>query len=234
MVSALCSTTLSGGTCTKDGCRSRHDFTRCEPCGCPVTLGSLEEHRRGRQHLQALKRQKKQRPRNVAVNRPPAPVEPERPPTPPPPQAPPTPPPQVPPTPSQAPPTPSQAPQAPPTPPQVHPTPPPQPSPPPTSPPPTLPAPTPPIDPPISQRAPPAGTHSSTISASINAPTDDLSFTVSHENGLDFEVEGTGIEGQHSFPLLTLEILIEETEVMSRLSVPIMRLIPAPGTPESW
>ena len=212
---SFCSTALRGGTCTKKGCRNRHDITRCEPCGCPVTLGALEEHRRGKPHL-----------RKAAAYRPTAPVELERlptppPPTPPPPQAPPTPP------------------QASPTPPQAPPTPPPQPSPPPISPPPTLPAPTLPaptlpFDPPISQRAPPASTHSSTLSASINAPIDDLSFTVSHENGLDFEVEGTGIGGQHSFPLLTLEILIEETEVMSRLSVPIMRLLPAPGTPESW
>ena len=210
---SFCSTALRGGTCTKKGCRNRHDITRCEPCGCPVTLGALEEHRKGKPHL-----------RKVAAHRPPAPVESERPPTPPPP-TPPTPPPTSPPTP---PPT-SPPPTLPPPPPAS----PPPPAPPP-APPPTLPSPTPPSDPPIPHLTPPTGAPSSTIGASISAPTDDLSFTVSHENGLDFEVEGTGIGGQYSFPRLTLEILIEETEVMSRLSVPVMRLIPAPGTPESW
>jgi hypothetical protein len=179
----LCSTVLRGGTCTDGACRNRHDIIRCEPCACSVTLGSLEEHRRGKQHL-----------RKVAANRPPTPVESEHPPTPPSPTPP----------------------EAPPTPPL------------------TLPPPTPSSDPPISQLAPPRGAPSSTISASLSVPTDGPFFTVSHESGLDLEVEGTEIGGQCSFPPLSLEILIEETEVMSRLSVPIMKLVPAPGTPESW
>jgi hypothetical protein len=186
----LCSTVLRGGTCIDGACRSRHDIIRCEPCACSVTLGSLEEHRRGKQHL-----------RKAAANHPPTPVGSEHPPSPTPP--PPTPPP---PTPPEAPPTP----------------------------PPTLPPPTPSSGPPISQLAPPTDAPSSTISASLSVSTYDPFFTVSHESGLDFEVEGTEIGGQSSFPPLNLEILIEENEVMSRLSVPIMKLVPAPGTPESW
>jgi hypothetical protein len=190
----LCSTVLRGGTCTNSACRNRHDIIRCESCACPVRLGALEEHRRGKQHL-----------RKVAANHPPTPVESEHPPTPPPPT-----PPEAPPTLPKAPPTPA------------------------LPPPPTLPPPTSPSGPPISQLVPPTDPPPSTISASLSVPTYDPFFTVSHESGLDFEVEGTEIGGQRSFPPLSLEILIEETEVMSRLSVPITKLIPAPGTPESW
>jgi hypothetical protein len=168
---SLRSTALTGGPCTNGARRNRHDIRRCELCGCPVNLGSLEQHLRGRQHL-----------RNVAANRTPTPVEPEHPPSP-----------------------------------TV------------TLPPPTLPP-----DPPISQLAPPTGPSLSAISASITVPIYDPPFTVSHESGLDFEVEGTEIGGQHSFPPLSLEILIEETEVVSRLPIRNMKLVPAPGTPESW
>ncbi|KAF8267994.1 hypothetical protein EI94DRAFT_1245894 [Lactarius quietus] len=81
-----CSTVLSGGTCTNRACRRRHDITRCEPCGCSLPLGSLEEHSRGQKHL-----------RNVPPNRTPTPVESEHLPTPPP-EDPPTPPSEDPPT----------------------------------------------------------------------------------------------------------------------------------------
>lgn len=153
---ALCSTVLTGGTCTNSACRNRHNISRCESCGCFLPAGSLEQHRSGKKHL-----------RNVVANGTPTPVE---------------------------------------------------------SPP------TPPSDLPISPLVSPPGASSSAISS----PTYDPCFTVSHESGLDFEVEGTKIAGQHSFPPVSLAILIEETEAVSRLSIPAVKLFPAPGTPESW
>ena len=163
---SLCSTALAGGTCINRACRNRHDLIRCESCGCPLPLGSIGQHRQGKQHLWNVAR--------LAANDISTSVESE---------------------------------------------------------PPTLPS-----EPPISQLAPPPGASSLVISASIGVPTSsyDPSFTVSHESGLDFEVEGTEIAGQHSFPPLGLNILIEETEVVSRLSIPTLKLFPAPGTPESW
>lgn len=83
---------------------------------------------------------------------------------------------------------------------------------------------------PISPLPPPPGASTS----AIDVPTYDPSFTVSHESGLDFIVEGTENAGQRSFPPVSLAILIEETEMVSRLSIPTVKLFPAPGTPESW
>ena len=162
---AICSTVSNGGACTNSACRRRHDITRCESCGCSLPLGSLEQHRRGQQHLRNVAK-------NVVANDSgtPAPVESEHPPTP-------------------------------------------------------LP------DPPIlSQLALTPGASSSATSE----PTYEPSFTVSHGGGLDFEVEGSEIAGKHSFPPLSLNIFIEDTEMMSRLSIPILKLFPAPDTPESW
>ncbi|KAH9059529.1 hypothetical protein EDB87DRAFT_763212 [Lactarius vividus] len=56
--------------------------------------------------------------------------------------------------------------------------------------------------------------------------------TVSPEGGLDFVVEGTEVARRSPFPLASLAILIEKTEVMSSLSVAV-KLFPDPGTPES-
>ncbi|KAH9000982.1 AAA domain-containing protein [Lactarius hatsudake] len=81
----------------------------------------------------------------------------------------------------------------------------------------------------MSPLPPPPGASTS----AIDVPTYDPSFTVSHESGLDFIVEGTENAGRHSFPPVSLAILIEETEVVSRLSIPTVKLFPAPGTPES-
>lgn len=87
-------------------------------------------------------------------------------------------------------------------------------------------SPTPPSDILISQSVSPPG-------AAITAPTNDPCFTVSHESGLDFNVEGTEIAGQHSFPPVGLAILVEETQLVSRLVIPSVKLFPGPGTPES-
>lgn len=58
--------------------------------------------------------------------------------------------------------------------------------------------------------------------------------TVSHEDGLDFIVEGTEVSGQASFTPVKHTILIEKTQVMSSLTIPLVRLLPASGTPASW
>ena len=67
-----------------------------------------------------------------------------------------------------------------------------------------------------------------------SATTSDPRVTVSHESGLDFEVEGTEIAGQPSFPSVDLAIRIEKTEVLSSLSVSTVECRPAPGTPDLW
>jgi hypothetical protein len=56
---------------------------------------------------------------------------------------------------------------------------------------------------------------------------------VSHEDGLDFEVEGTRVAGWPAFPRSDLAILIVKTEVVSSLSVAV-KLFPFAGTPEPW
>ncbi|KAN0127189.1 hypothetical protein V8E53_014995 [Lactarius tabidus] len=56
---------------------------------------------------------------------------------------------------------------------------------------------------------------------------------VSHESGLDFEVEGTEITGQPPFPSVDLAILIKKTEVVSSLSISAVKLLLSPGTPKS-
>lgn len=75
----------------------------------------------------------------------------------------------------------------------------------------------------------------STSSPAISVPatiTPDTRVTVSHEGGLDFEVEGTEVVGQPSFSPRDLAILVK-AEVVYGLSVAV-KLIPSPGTPESW
>jgi hypothetical protein len=57
---------------------------------------------------------------------------------------------------------------------------------------------------------------------------------VSHEDGLDFEVEGTEVAGQPSFPPVDLAIFIEKTEVVSSLSISALKLFLSQGTPKSW
>ena len=67
-----------------------------------------------------------------------------------------------------------------------------------------------------------------------NPNTPDPRVTVSHEDGLDFIVEGTEDAGQPSFFPVKHTILIEKTQVLSSLSIPNVRLSPATGTPASW
>jgi hypothetical protein len=77
----------------------------------------------------------------------------------------------------------------------------------------------------------------STSSPAIGVPvpiTSDSRVTVSHEDGLDFVVKGTEDAGQPSFSSVEHAILIEKTQVLSSLSIPIVRLFPATGTPASW
>ena len=99
---------------------------------------------------------------------------------------------------------------------------------------------------PVTQQSPPPQSNHrnsqpmslpSTSSPAIRIPTSMTSsprVTVSHESGFDFEVEGTEIAGQSSFPPVDLAILIEKTEVVSTLSISDVKPIPFPGTPESW
>ena len=62
----------------------------------------------------------------------------------------------------------------------------------------------------------------------------DSRVTVSHEDGLDFVVQGAEDAGQPSFSPVKHTILIEKTEVLSSLSIPVVRLLPATGTLASW
>ncbi|KAN0127194.1 P-loop containing nucleoside triphosphate hydrolase protein [Lactarius tabidus] len=64
-------------------------------------------------------------------------------------------------------------------------------------------------------------------------PTTHPRVTVSHEDGLDFVVEGTENAGRPSFSPVKHTILIEKTEVMSSLTIPNVTLLPATGTPAS-
>jgi hypothetical protein len=76
----------------------------------------------------------------------------------------------------------------------------------------------------------------STASPGTSVPTavtSDTRVTVSHEDGLDFEVEGYEVAGQPSFTPHDLTILIVKTEVVSSLSVAV-KLFPSAGTLESW
>ena len=79
--------------------------------------------------------------------------------------------------------------------------------------------------------------HPSAPSPAICAPNPiapGLRATVSHENGLDFIVEGTKDVGQPFFSPVKHTILIEKTQVLSSLTIPVVRLLPATGTPASW
>ena len=97
-------------------------------------------------------------------------------------------------------------------------------------------------DPVTQQSLPPPSHHPptslpSTSSPAITAPaftTTDACVTVSHEDGLDLEVEGTEIAGQPPFPRVDLVILIEKTEVVSSLSISALKLVLSQGTPKSW
>jgi hypothetical protein len=64
--------------------------------------------------------------------------------------------------------------------------------------------------------------------------TSDPRVTVSHEEGLEFVVEGTEDTEQLSFPPVQQTILIEKTQVLSSLSIPALRLVPTSDTPASW
>jgi hypothetical protein len=90
---------------------------------------------------------------------------------------------------------------------------------------------------------PPSNPHSQPISPprisppAISVPaaiTSDARATVSHESGLDFEVEGNEISGHPSFPSTDIAIRIEKTEMQSSLTITAVKPFPAPGTPESW
>jgi hypothetical protein len=75
----------------------------------------------------------------------------------------------------------------------------------------------------------------STASPGTSVPTavtSDTRVTVSHEDGLDFEVEGYEAARQPSFPPRDLTILVK-TKVAPRLSVAV-KLFPSTGTLESW
>ena len=58
--------------------------------------------------------------------------------------------------------------------------------------------------------------------------------TVSHEDGLDFVVEGIEVAGELSFFPVEQTIFIESTQVASSLSVLSLRLIRPSSTPASW
>jgi hypothetical protein len=76
-----------------------------------------------------------------------------------------------------------------------------------------------------------------TTSPAISVPTpitSDARVEVSHEGGLDFEVEGTEVARQLSFPPVDLAILVKKTEVVSSLSISAVELLLSPGTPKSW
>lgn len=77
----------------------------------------------------------------------------------------------------------------------------------------------------------------SASSPAIRIPTSittDPRVTVSHEGGLDFVVNGTEHAGQPSFPPVEHTILIEKTQVLSSLSMPVVRLVRPTGTPVLW
>ena len=77
----------------------------------------------------------------------------------------------------------------------------------------------------------------SASSPAIGVPvsvTSDPRVTVSHEDGLDFVVEGTEHNGQQSFAPVEHHILIAKTQVLSNLSMPILRLVRHSDTPASW
>ena len=74
-------------------------------------------------------------------------------------------------------------------------------------------------------------------SPAITVPTpitSDSRVTVSHDDGLDFVVQGAEDAGQPTFPPVKHTILIEKTQVLSSLSIPFVGLLPATGTPASW
>ncbi len=77
----------------------------------------------------------------------------------------------------------------------------------------------------------------SASSPAISVPTSitaDPRVTVSHEDGLDFIVKGTEDAGKPSFSPVGHTIVIEKTQVLSSLSIPVVRLVRPTGTPVSW
>jgi hypothetical protein len=89
--------------------------------------------------------------------------------------------------------------------------------------------------PPLS--SPPGSQQVHTTSPAISVPTPitaDARVEVSHEDGLDFKVEGTEVARPLSFPRVDLAILIKKTEVVSSLSISAVELLLSPGTPKSW
>jgi hypothetical protein len=93
--------------------------------------------------------------------------------------------------------------------------------------------PPPPSNLPNSQHISPPSATSPSI-RSLNTTTPDPRVAVSHEDGLDFVVEGTEDAGQPSFSPFKQTILIAKTEVLSSLTIPKVRLLRATGTPASW
>ncbi|KAF8267997.1 P-loop containing nucleoside triphosphate hydrolase protein [Lactarius quietus] len=76
----------------------------------------------------------------------------------------------------------------------------------------------------------------SVTSPAISVPTpttSDPRVTVSHENGLDFVVEGAEDAGQPSFSPVDHVIIVEKTQVLSILSISEVRLLRPTGTPAS-
>jgi hypothetical protein len=64
--------------------------------------------------------------------------------------------------------------------------------------------------------------------------TSDPRVTVSHEEGLEFVVEGTKDAGRPSFAPVQQTILIEKTQVLSSLSISVLKLVRTSDTPASW
>lgn len=75
-----------------------------------------------------------------------------------------------------------------------------------------------------------------TTSPAISTPTSitDSRVAISHEGGLHFEVEGTEIARQITFPLDDLAILVRKTEVVSSLTISAVYLFFSTETPKTW
>ncbi|KAF8267991.1 hypothetical protein EI94DRAFT_1246219 [Lactarius quietus] len=71
------------------------------------------------------------------------------------------------------------------------------------------------------------------VRASSGPIAPDPRVTVSHKDGLDFIVEGTEDAGLPSFSPVRHTIVIEKTEVLSSLTIPVVRILRAAGTPAS-
>ena len=90
-----------------------------------------------------------------------------------------------------------------------------------------------PLSPPPDSRPASLQTTSPAISI-LTSVTSDPRVAISHEGGLNFEVEGTEVARQISFPPVDLAILIKKTEMVSSLSISAVELSLSAGTPKSW